>query len=117
MNPDGPRPLTTPSYRGQLDLRLERCDLRDEHGRAVHLTAHQWRHTFGTRLINKDVPQEVVRVLLDHSSGEMTAHYARLHDSTVRRHWEKARKVNAKGETVTIDPAGPLAEANWAKQR
>jgi hypothetical protein len=50
-------------------------------------------------------------------AGEMTAHYARLHDTTVRRHWEKARRVNANGETVTIDPDGPLAEANWAKQR
>ncbi|MGW6603494.1 tyrosine-type recombinase/integrase [Streptomyces sp. NPDC055036] len=117
MNPDGTRPLTTHSYRGQLDRWLERCDVRDEHGRPVHLTPHQWRHTFGTRLINRDVPQEVVRVLLDHSSGEMTAHYARLHDSTVRRHWEKARKVNIKGESVTVDPDGPLAEATWAKQR
>ena len=40
-----------------------------------------------------------------------------MHDTTVRRHWEAARKVNAKGEAVTIDPGGPLAEANWAKQR
>ena len=47
----------------------------------------------------------------------MTAHYARLHDSTVRRHWEKARKVNARGETVTVSPDGPLGEASWAKQR
>ena len=117
MNPDGRRPLSTHSYRGQLRDWLERCDVRDEHGRPVRLTPHQWRHTFGTRLINRDVPQEVVRVLLDHSSGEMTAHYARLHDTTVRRHWEKARKVNVKGEDVTIDPGGPLAEANWAKQR
>ncbi len=117
MNPDGRKPLSTHSYRGQLRDWLGRCNVRDEHGQPVHLTPHQWRHTFGTRLINKDVPQEVVRVLLDHSSGEMTAHYARLHDTTVRRHWEKARKVNAKGETITIDPDGPLAEANWAKQR
>jgi hypothetical protein len=117
MNPDGRRPLTTHSYRGQLAVWLQRCDVRDEHGRPVRLTPHQWRHTFGTRLINRDVPQEVVRVLLDHSSGQMTAHYARLHDTTVRRHWENARKVNANGETVTIDPEGPLAEANWAKQR
>jgi integrase len=117
MNPDGRKPLTTHSYRGQLRDWLGHCDVRDEHGRPVHLTPHQWRHTFGTQLINKDVPQEVVRVLLDHSSGEMTAHFARLHDTTVRRHWEKARKVNAQGETVTIDPDGPLAEANWAKQR
>ena len=117
MNPDGRRPLTTPSYRGQLRDWLARCEIRDEHGRPVHLTPHQWRHTFGTRLINRDVPQEVVRVLLDHSSGEMTAHYARLHDTTVRRHWESARKVDARGQTVAIDPDGPLAEANWAKQR
>jgi integrase len=117
MNPDGRKPLSTHSYRGQLRDWLERCDVRDEHALPVHLTPHQWRHTFGTRLINRDVPQEVVRVLLDHSSGEMTAHYARLHDTTVRRHWEKARKVNAKGDAVTIDPGGPLAEANWAKQR
>ncbi|WP_232626939.1 hypothetical protein [Streptomyces alfalfae] len=47
----------------------------------------------------------------------MTAHYARLYDTTVRRHWEKARKVNIKGESVTVDPDGPLAEATWAKQR
>lgn len=47
----------------------------------------------------------------------MTAHYARLHDTTVRQHWERARKVNVKGENVTVDPAGPLAEATWAKQR
>ena len=117
MNPDGVRPLSTHSYRGQLTLWLQRCEARDEHGRPVHLTPHQWRHTFGTRLINRDVPQEVVRVLLDHSSGEMTAHYARLHDSTVRRHWERARKINIKGEEVSIDPAGPLSEATWAKQR
>ena len=47
----------------------------------------------------------------------MTSHYARLADTTIRRHWEAARKVNAHGETVTLDPAGPLAEAAWAKQR
>jgi ferredoxin len=35
----------------------------------------------------------------------------------VRRHWERARKVNIKGEQVSIDPAGPLSEATWAKQR
>ena len=47
----------------------------------------------------------------------MTAHYARLHDSTVRRHWEAARKVDISGQVVTVDPDGPLAEAAWAKQR
>ena len=47
---------------------LAACDVRDEHGQPVHLTPHQWRHTLGTRLINRDVPQEVVRRILDHDS-------------------------------------------------
>ena len=69
--------------------------------------------------MNRDVPQEVVRVLLDHDSHMMTAHYARLNvnEATVRRHWEQAHKVNIKGETVALDPGGPLAEAAWAKRR
>ena len=47
----------------------------------------------------------------------MTDHYARLHDQTVRRHWEQARKVNIAGQQVTLDPGGPLADAAWAKDR
>src|ERR1700712_1557447 len=72
---------------------------------------------FATRLINRDVPQEVIRVLLDHDSTEMTAHYARITDQTVRRRWKQATKVNIKGEHVTLDAQGPLAQAQWAKTR
>jgi hypothetical protein len=67
---------------------------------------------YSTRLVirslpvNRDVPQEVVRVLLDHDSHMMTAHYARLSETTIRRHWEAAQKVNIKGEAVTLDPTG-----------
>lgn len=116
-NLHGREPMNGGTYRQVLGPWLERCEIRDAHGQPVHLTPHQWRHTLGTRLINRDVPQEVVRKILDHDSHEMTAHYARMHDTTVRRHWEKARKVNISGERVTLDPDGPLAEAAWAKQR
>jgi integrase len=116
-NANGTRPVHDTTYREALHKWLRDCDVRDEHGRPAHLTPHQWRHTLGTRLINRDVPQEVVRRILDHDSAEMTAHYARLHDTTIRQHWERARKVSATGGTVTLDPSGPLAEAAWAKQR
>jgi len=115
-NPDGRAPMSSATYRASLYRWLRRCDVRDEHGQAVRLTPHQWRHTLGTRLINRDVPQEVVRRILDHDSPQMTSHYARLHDTTVRRHWEAARKVDVNGHSVVIDPDGPLAEAAWAKQ-
>jgi integrase len=116
-NVDGQAPTSSSTYRLALYRWLERCDVRNEHGQPVHFTPHQWRHTLGTRMINRDVPQEVVRRILDHDSSQMTGHYARLHDTTVRRHWEQARKVNIAGQMVTLDPGGPLAEAAWAKQR
>ena len=116
-NPDGRVPVASSTYRAALYRWLQCCNIADPQGRPVHLTPHQWRHTLGTRLINRDVPQEVVRRILDHDSPQMTAHYARIHDSTVRRHWEAARKIDITGQVVTVDPDGPLAEAAWAKQR
>jgi len=116
-NLDGHKPVDGSTYRPALYKWLKLCDIRDEHGRAIKLVPHQWRHTLGTTLINKDVPQEVVRRILDHDSHAMTAHYARLSDTTIRQHWENARKVNATGEDVTLDPGGPLADAAWARQR
>jgi integrase/ferredoxin len=116
-NLDGRQPISTHTYRDALYRWLAACEINDEHGKPVHLTPHQWRHTLGTTLINRDVPQHVVQKILDHDSPQMTGHYARLSDTTIRRHWEAARKVNTQGETVTVDPAGPLAEAAWAKHR
>lgn len=116
-NANGQRAMTYYSYRTMLGRWLDDCDIRDEHGQPARLTPHQWRHTFACRLINRDVPQEVVRVLLDHESTEMTAHYARITDQTVRRRWEQATKVNVNGERVSLDPDGPLAQAQWAKTR
>jgi integrase len=114
-NIDGTRPIDSSTYRDGLYRWLEDCDIRDEHGHPVQLTPHQWRHTLGTVLINRDVPQHVVQKILDHDSAEMTAHYARLSDKTVRDHWENARKIDAAGQPVKISPDGPLGDAAWSK--
>jgi integrase len=113
-NLDGRLPFSPATFRGQLHEWLLVCDIRDELGRPVRVTPHQWRHTFGTRLINNEVPQETVRRLLDHASHQMTSHYARLSDKTIRDQWERARKVNIAGEQLAGD-TGPLAEAVWMK--
>ena len=116
-NITGRHTMASGTYRDALYRWLERCDIRDEHGQPVHLTPHQWRHTLGARLINRDVPQHVVQKILDHDSPQMTAHYAKLSDKTVREHWERARKVGASGQPVQISPAGPLGDAAWTGQQ
>ena len=109
--------LSPSSYSAALRRWVRQCNVTDENGMPAVVSPHRFRHTLGTRLINLDVPQEVVRRILDHDSHQMTAHYARLSDTTIRRHWESARKVNASGSVVELDPEGPLAEAAWSKQR
>src|SRR5947209_5886513 len=44
-NREGDKPIGSGTYRGALYRWLRRCDIRDEHGRPVHLTPHQWRHS------------------------------------------------------------------------
>jgi len=113
-NIDGAKPATDSWFRKQLEAWLEQIELvHNDH--LTRVTAHQFRHTVATRLINANVPQHVVQQLLDHMSPQMTAVYARLLDKTVREHWERATKVNAEGQAVEIDPEHPLASAKWMR--
>ncbi len=75
-NPDGLRPFTYNALRQRMGRWQAAIDLRDRSGRPVRVTAHQFRHTLGTRLLNRGVPQHVVQRLLGHASPQMTATYA-----------------------------------------
>lgn len=116
-NPDG----TLPFQWSALNRRLRRwatdCGIHDATGQPVSVTAHQFRHTVGTRMINNDVPMDTVQFMLDHASPEMTARYATVKRETVRRIWERYQeRINVRGEIVRLDPDGPLGDAAWAKE-
>lgn len=90
----------------------KRLNLVDENAASTRVTAHQFRHTCGTRWINNNVPQHVVKSLLGHRSDAMVSVYAHLHDSTVRQEWENFQRVNIAGEPIA-PPDGEVAEAEW----
>lgn len=115
-NPDGTKRRSSSGIRNVVLRWLDDLQVVDEQGIAVHLTLHQFRHTFGTRLINRDVPQHIVQQLLDHSSAEMTAHYARLQDRTVREAWAKAQLLDVQGNPLPHPSDGDLAEAAWTRR-
>lgn len=112
-NPHGTKPYPASGFRSAFQVWLADLHVTDEQGQPVWITPHQLRHTFGTRLINRDVPQHIVQQLLDHSSADMTAHYARLHDKTIRQAWAKAQLLDAHGNPVDDHP---LVVAAWARQ-
>jgi len=67
-------------------------------------TLHCLRHTFATELLNARMPLECLRVLLGHTSLEVTRIYARLTDKTREQEYFMAMERILKGETDADDP-------------
>jgi len=112
-------PVAYGTLRGVFNAWQERIGLHDQAGRPLHVTLHQLRHTFGTRLINSGVPQHVIQRLLCHASPEMTNFYAHLHDSTIRAEFERycQTRVDIDGKLLGFDPGAATADAEWVKHR
>jgi integrase/recombinase XerD len=62
-------------------------------------TLHCLRHTFATDLLNARMPLECLRILLGHTSLEVTRIYARLTDKTREREYFTAMDRILRGET------------------
>jgi Phage integrase family len=84
-----------------LQTACERAGLLDHEGRAK-ITAHRFRHTVGTELVEGGAHLHTVMKMLGHTSTGMTLVYAHLSDATLR---EEYLKVLGPGAQI----AGPLA--------
>ncbi len=108
-SPSSPdKPYLQATFRRQLNEWALQCQITDRDQHLYHFTAHQFRHTVGMRLINADVPLEVISRLLGHRSLSMTQVYARVRDQKLRADLERvARKrktVDYQGNAVQGDP-------------
>ena len=90
-------------FEASLEAACQTAGLVDDRGRAT-ITAHRFRHTVGTELIEGGARVHTVMKMLGHTSAGMTLVYAHLSDATVR---EDYLKVLGPGALI----AGPLAEA------
>jgi len=106
------RPLTTNDHlwitatgnclaRHQVKYRLHRWGDKCN----VQVTPHRLRHTFATRLVNQGLPLTAVAKLLGHRSLNMTQHYARLYEHTVRDQF-----------TVAMEQIEGIAAVDWPQQ-
>jgi len=110
-------PVSYSALSRQLRAWCARINLRDEAGVPISVSAHQFRHTLGTRLINSGVPPHIVQRILGHASPGMTDVYARLHDSTIRTAFDvyQTKRVDIAGAVLNFDPDSATADAEWLK--
>jgi hypothetical protein len=116
-NPDGTRPYVTTTLSKRLGSWCAAIGLRDASGHPITVTAHRFRHTLGTRMINQGVPVHIVQHYLGHASPQMTNVYAHLHDKTMRAAFEEycKKRVNIAGEALPYDADSPTTNAEWIK--
>ena len=102
-----------------IERYVRRAEIRTADGKlALDLHPHLFRHHLGTSMVNEKIPLTVIQDVLDHSSIEMTARYARLRDETIKqavKRWHE--RVNIRGERIALPVDGPLEQAAWMKER
>lgn len=94
-------------------------EIRDESGARFRFESHQFRHTVGTRMINRGYPQHIVQRFLGHETPAMTSVYAHLHDATLKRAFQKFARgqVDVTGRAGQLDTlAYDLADLQWFKR-
>jgi integrase/recombinase XerD len=95
----GHKPLCYEAARSMFNKYLEKAGLLYS-----GYTLHCLRHTFATDLLNARMPLECLRVLLGHTSLEVTRIYARLTDKTREQEYFMAMDRILKGESDADDP-------------
>lgn len=76
----------------KLNILAKKVNITDENGNLFRFKMHQFRHTYGVKLINSGVDILTVQELMAHASPEMTMRYAKLLDETKREAFESAVK-------------------------
>jgi len=95
----GDKPLSYEAVRSMFNKYIEKAGLLYS-----GYTLHCLRHTFATDLLNARMPLECLRVLLGHTSLEVTRIYARLADKTREQEYFMVMERILKGESDADDP-------------
>jgi integrase/recombinase XerD len=113
-------PFRQQTFRDLLNAWAVKYEIKDRNQQLYRLTAHLIRHTVGMRLLNEDVPIEVVSRLLGHSSLAMTQVYARVKDKKMRADLQRAalkrKTIDAQGQTVKGDPRANNPDAQLIRK-
>lgn len=99
-----------------LNVLAKNKNITGPSGEIWKFSAHQFRHTVGTRMINAGVAQPIIQRFLGHESPNMTNRYAYIHDSTLKEAFHKFQGtlINIQGKSI-CETTKQLMEEQWLK--
>lgn len=116
--PDGPNePYTANKVRDDINKAFNEKEIKNSDGSLYRFRPHDYRHTLGTQMLERDIPLSVIQRILHHDSIEMTLSYAEVDDK--RRINKYKEFINIKGEEIekyTDEDLGKVAEIEWLRE-
>lgn len=113
------KPMSAGPFSRYLNRVSENNNICDLSGKLWRFQAHQFRHTVGTRMINSGVPHHIIQRYLGHESSNMTARYAHIFDSTLKKEIANfhGKVVNVAGQIVESEhPELDASDLQWFKR-
>lgn len=112
------RPVISNTYTETMKKIIRKLNIKNNDGTVYNFRPHEFRHTFATSLLEKDVPFTVIQKLLHHSSPEMSLVYAQITDSRKRKKYiEFINKVGMKSKALfdNEEENEKVYEVQWLK--
>ncbi|NFL34506.1 phage integrase family protein [Clostridium botulinum] len=111
-------PIKANTYKSKMQRIFNNLNIKNSDGTIYIFRPHEYRHTFATNLIEKDIPFTVIQKLLHHNSPEMSLVYTQLTDSRKRRKYVEF--INLIGEKSTTlfgneEEVEKIYEVQWLK--
>jgi integrase len=106
------QPISRDNVVNNLNKLARENNIVDENGDVYRCKPHSFRHRFGVNLINNGMNILHVQKLMAHASPEMTLVYAQIHDTTLRKEWEKASNNGA----VKLQQGGKIIATTLEQQ-
>lgn len=114
------RPYKKSTFERNLNVWAVQHAIKDRTQVLWRFQAHQFRHTVGMRLINEDVPLDVISRLLGHATVRLTERYARKRAAELRKELERVahhrKTVDYQGRAVKGDPCANDPEAQMVRK-
>lgn len=87
-------------------------------GEIYKFKCHDFRHTFATNLINRNVPSHIIQRLLGHKSIEMTLTYIEIQDQRKKETYKNFINVNGNRKSLSgnTDVTDIQLEMQWLKK-
>ena len=112
-------PILANTYKDKMQLILKSLNIRNSDGSEYIFRPHEYRHTFATNLVEKDIPFAVIQKLLHHNSPEMSLVYTQLSDSRKRRKYVEFINVVGKKSNILFEDKKEIEkvyEVQWLKK-